>query len=52
MGCFNSIVVDAPADQVWNIIKDFHDMSWCKNVVKKLTIVGDKSSDEIGAKAF
>jgi len=50
MGCYNSIVIAADPDKVWAILKDFHDLSWSKNVVSKVTIVGDKSSDEIGAK--
>jgi hypothetical protein len=50
MGCFNSIVIDAPADKVWDVLKKFHDLSWSKNVVSKVDVVGDKSSNEIGAK--
>ena len=50
MGCYNSIVINASADDVWNILKDFHDLSWSKNVVAKVDIVGDKASNEIGAK--
>lgn len=50
MGCFNSIVVNAPADLVWNTLIDFHDMSWSKNTIEKLTKVGEKSFDQIGAK--
>lgn len=50
MRCYNSIIIDASADKVWGTLKDFHDLSWSKNVVTKVEIVGDKSSDEIGAK--
>jgi len=50
MGCYNSIVIAADPDKVWTVLKDFHDLSWGKNVVSKVTIVGNKSSDEIGAK--
>lgn len=49
MGCYNSIVINTPADEVWDVLKNFHDLSWSKNVVAKVEIVGDKSSDEIGA---
>lgn len=50
MGCFNSIVINAPANEVWEVLKNFHDLSWSKNVVSKVEIVGEKSSNEIGAK--
>lgn len=49
MGCYNSVVINAPADEVWDVLKNFHDLSWSKNVVNKVEIVGSKSSDEIGA---
>ena len=50
MGCYNSIVIDATPDKVWSVLKDFHELSWSKNVVSKVEIVGDKSSKKIGAK--
>lgn len=50
MGCYNSIVINTPANKVWDVLKDFHDLSWSKNVVSKVDVIGDKSSDEIGAK--
>ena len=50
MGCYNSVVIDAPADKVWEVLKNFHDLSWSKNVVTKVDIIGDKTANEIGAK--
>jgi hypothetical protein len=50
MGCYNSIVINAPADEVWAVLKDFHDLSWSKNVVSKVDIIGKKAANEIGAK--
>ena len=50
MGCYNSIVINAPATEVWDVLKNFHDLSWSKNVVSKVAVIGDKSADEIGAK--
>lgn len=50
MGCYNSVVINAPADEVWDVLKNFHDLSWSKNVVNKVEIVGSRTSDEIGAK--
>jgi hypothetical protein len=32
------------------VLKKIHNLSWSKNVVSKVDIIGDKSSDEIGAK--
>ena len=50
MGCYNSIAINAPANNVWEVLKKFHDISWGKSVVTKLDIIGDKKEEEIGAK--
>ena len=50
MGCYNSIVIDTPADEVWNVLKSFHDLSWSKNVVSNVEVIGDKGANEVGAK--
>lgn len=50
MGCYNSIVINAPADDVFNTLKDFNDLSWSKNVISKVELVGGKSGHEIGAR--
>ena len=50
MGCYNSVVVNAPSDKVFNLLKNFHDLSWSKNVVTKVDIIGNKSHNEVGAK--
>ncbi len=49
MGCYNSVVINASSDKVWDVLKDFHDLSWSKNVVSKVDIIGSKGSKEIGA---
>ena len=49
MGCFNATVINASADSIWNVIRDFHDLSWSPNVVESVTIVGDASGVEVGA---
>jgi hypothetical protein len=49
MECYNSIVINAPADEVWNNVKNFGDLSSAKTVVSKVDILGDKSPNEIGA---
>ncbi len=50
MSCYNSVTVSAPVDQVWEALREFHDMSWCPDVVTQLEPVGDAGSTEIGAK--
>lgn len=50
MGCYNSIVVEAPVDTVWAALRDFHDMSWCPNVIEQCVAVGEIAGDQIGAK--
>lgn len=41
MGCYNSIVIDAPVDEVWEALRRFHDMSWAPNVITSLEPEGD-----------
>lgn len=50
MGCYNSAVVNAKPGKVWDTLKDFHDLSWSKNVVENVEAVGEKSGTEPGAK--
>jgi hypothetical protein len=50
MGCYNSTVVNANAEKVWEKLNDFHDLSWSKNVVEDVEKVGNKDGDEPGAK--
>lgn len=47
--CVHSVVVNAPVDQVWQVIRNFHDMSWTK-AIEALEPVGDARSDQAGAK--
>jgi carbon monoxide dehydrogenase subunit G len=39
-----TISIDAPAAKVWNIIKDFHDMSWLPEV-KSLSFTGSNANN-------
>lgn len=50
MGCYNSSVINASSDKVFNLLKNFHDLSWSKNVVSKVDKIGNKRHFEIGAK--
>lgn len=49
---YQSIVVDVPADKVWNAIRDFHDFAWTPNVITKVVVVGDQKGNEVGAGRF
>ncbi len=51
MSCYNSVTVDSPVDQVWQALRDFHDLSsCCPDVITQLEPVGDVGGTEIGAK--
>jgi hypothetical protein len=50
MGCYNTIVVKAPVDQVWKTIRNFHDLSWAEGVVEDTQVVGDEGPDQVGAR--
>ena len=47
--CLQSITVNAPIEDVWNVVSQFHDFSWGSNVISKCEQVGPKASPEIGA---
>ncbi|WP_305907691.1 SRPBCC family protein [Methylomarinum sp. Ch1-1] len=48
--CYQSIVVDAPIEKVWDTIEDFHDMSWAESVIQSCEAVGDQPGTAVGAK--
>lgn len=48
--CYQSKIINAPIEKVWNTIKDFHDLSWAPNVVTSVTKTGDSEGSNIGAK--
>ena len=50
MGCYNSKVIPAPVADVWAVLRDFHDLSWAKGVVESAEKVGEKASDQVGAR--
>lgn len=50
MGCYNSTVVNAPIDDVWKLIRNFHDLSWGEPVITKLEVIGDVPGNQVGAK--
>ena len=48
MGCYNSTVVNASADETWAAMRKFHDVSWSANVLSSLEAEGDP--EQPGAK--
>ena len=50
MGCYSSIVVDAPVERVWEAFADFHDMSHFSNVITSCEAVGGTAGGQPGAK--
>ena len=47
---YQSIVINAPIDQVWTSVRDFHNLSWAPNVITKCEKIGDPAGAQIGAK--
>jgi hypothetical protein len=50
MGCYNTCVVTARADEVWAKMRNFHDLSWAEPVISSLEVVGEPGSTTPGAK--
>lgn len=48
--CYQSIIVHAPIEKVWETIKNFHDMSWSSSVIEQCEAVGEIGGTEVGAK--
>jgi hypothetical protein len=47
--CVHSAVINAPIDQVWRALRNFHDMSWTA-AIESLEVIGDAKGDQVGAK--
>lgn len=47
---YQSITINAPADKVWQTLRNFRDMSWAPNVITTCKAVGDCRGDQVGAK--
>lgn len=50
MPCYNSIVVDAPIDKVWDEVRDFHQIEWGRPFITSVKVVGEIPGDQVGAK--
>ena len=49
MPTYNSIIVDAPADQVWSTLGNFNNMDWAEGIVESVESVNGKGNNEVGA---
>ena len=47
--CYHDIEINAPITTVWQIMANFHDMSWAEGVITSLVNVGQLSGTELGA---
>ena len=47
---YQSILVKAPSEKVWQTLRNFHDMSWAPEVITGVEAVGEKKGSEPGAK--
>ena len=43
-----STLISVAPEDVWNAIRNFHDMSWAPNVITSLERVGDAEGDQEG----
>lgn len=50
MGCYNSAVVPASAERVWQTLRDFHNMSWAPEVIENCGPGNNLLGTQIGAK--
>jgi hypothetical protein len=48
--CYNSTTINGSIDQVWEMIKNFHQLDWAAPVVVKVDVVGDLPGSQVGAK--
>ncbi|WP_027858212.1 SRPBCC family protein [Marinobacterium jannaschii] len=48
--CYNSVVVNADADRVWQLLREFHDLSWAPSVVTHVEQKGNIVGANKGAK--
>ena len=46
---YQSIVINAPVENVWESISDFHDLGWAPNVIASVDVVGTAAGREVGA---
>ncbi|MEM7343615.1 MAG: SRPBCC family protein [Chloroflexota bacterium] len=49
MKVFASVVIDAPVEKIWPILRDFIGLTVWSPAVKEASITNDKASDQVGA---
>ena len=49
MGTYNSIIVNASADQVWSTLRDFNNMDWAEGIIESVESLNGKGGTEVGA---
>jgi hypothetical protein len=47
--CYNSTVVNANSETVWNTLRDFHQLDWAAGVVTNVEKVGAAAGTDVGA---
>ncbi len=47
---YQSTIINAPIEKVWESISNFHKLDWAPNVITKVEQIGEKSGVEIGSK--
>ena len=45
----SSILINHPIEKVWDTIHDFHDLSWCPNVISCCVSVGEAPGTKAGS---
>jgi len=48
MSCYHTAVLDAPIEDVWEKISNFHDMTWAPDVITSLELKNDLGGHEVG----
>lgn len=48
--CYNTITVNAPVEEVWSAVRNFHRLPWATGVIESVEAVGVLGGDQIGAK--
>ncbi len=48
--CYNSTVIDLPIEKAWQLIRNFHDLSWAAPVITSCDPIGDKPGTDPGAR--
>lgn len=46
---YQSTVIGAPVEKVWDAVRNFHDLGWAPGVVRSLEAGGSAKGDQIGA---